>query len=83
MTEYLTELSVKLGYEEREYMARWLALEVLMTDELARQDQELYDALSRFREAQEQDIRKKYGLGPDPRPKSETMRALLRMRSVE
>ena len=83
MTEYVAELSIKLGYEEREYMARWLALEVLMTDELARQDQELYDALSRFQEAQEQDIRKKYGLGPDPRPKSETMRALLRMRSVE
>ena len=63
MTEYLAELSIRLGYEEREYMARWLALEVLMTDELARQDQELYDALSRFQETQEKDIRGKYPLG--------------------
>ena len=62
MTEYVAELSIKLGCEEREYMARWLALEVLMTDELARQDQELYDALSRFQEAQEKDARQRYGL---------------------
>ena len=76
MTEYVAELSIKLGCEEREYMTRWLALEVLMTDELAQQDQELCDALSRFQEAQEKDVRRKYGLDPDTRPQSETTPAL-------
>jgi hypothetical protein len=61
MTEYAAELSIKLGCEAREYMTRWLALEVLMTDEQAQQDQELCDALSRFQEAQEKDARQRYG----------------------
>jgi hypothetical protein len=73
VTEYLAELSIKLGYKEREYMARWLALEVLMADELAQQDQELYDALSRFQDGQEKDVRQKYGLDPETRPQSEAM----------
>lgn len=76
--EDLAELSIKLGHEERAYMARWLALEVLMTDELVQEDQELYDALSRFQDVREASMRQKYGLDPAPGPKSETMRRLLR-----
>lgn len=76
MTQDLAELSIRLGYEERAYMARWLALEVLMTDELVQEDQDLYTALARFQDAQEQDVRQKHGLEPGPRPRSGTMSAL-------
>lgn len=48
-----------------------------MTDELAQQDQELYDALSRFQDAQEEDVRQKYGLEPGTRPQPEAVPALL------
>lgn len=81
MTEDLAELSIKLSYEEREYMARWLALEVLMADELVQEDQELYDALARFQDEQEKDMRQRHGLDPGPRPRSGTVRALARTRT--
>jgi hypothetical protein len=48
-------LSAKLMRDEREYMARWLALEVLMTDETVRQDEELYDRLSALQEKWQQE----------------------------
>jgi hypothetical protein len=39
-------LSDTLMIEERAYMARWLALEVLMTDEAVCDDEDLFDKLS-------------------------------------
>jgi hypothetical protein len=39
-------LSDTLMTEERAYMARWLALEVLMTDEAVCDDEDLFDKLS-------------------------------------
>ncbi len=43
-------LSATLMTEERAYMARWLALEVLMTDETVCRDEELYGRLSLLQE---------------------------------
>jgi len=43
-------LSATLMTEERAYMARWLALEVLMTDETVCGDEELYGKLSVLQE---------------------------------
>lgn len=43
-------LSATLLTEERAYMARWLALEVLMTDETVCGDEELYGRLSVLQE---------------------------------
>jgi hypothetical protein len=42
-------LSETLMTEERAYMARWLALEVLMTDEAVCCDEDLFDKLSAAR----------------------------------
>lgn len=39
-------LSDTLMIEERAYMARWLALEVLMADEAVCDDEDLFDKLS-------------------------------------
>jgi hypothetical protein len=41
----VVELSVRAGREHRDDMARWLALEVLMSDEVAMQDAVLQDRL--------------------------------------
>ena len=41
----LTELSLRNAREHRDDMARWLALEVLMTDELALEDAVLQEHL--------------------------------------
>jgi hypothetical protein len=54
------ELSIRLGREERGYMARWLALEVLMTDEIVIADTELYDRLSALQEKMEEEQRAQY-----------------------
>jgi hypothetical protein len=43
-------LSAMLMRDERAYMARWLALEVLMTDETVCEDEELYGRLSVLQE---------------------------------
>lgn len=53
-------LSIKLAREERLYMSRWLALEILMTDEVVREDRELYDRLSRLQDKFEQEMLAKY-----------------------
>jgi hypothetical protein len=44
------ELSATLMGEERVYMAKWLALEVLLTDETVCEDEELYGKLSLLQE---------------------------------
>jgi hypothetical protein len=41
----LTELSLRNAREHRDDMARWLALEVLMTDEMALEDPTLQEHL--------------------------------------
>jgi hypothetical protein len=54
-------LSVRLAREERLYMSRWLALEVLITDEAVCEDAELFDRLSKLQEKFEQQTLAKYG----------------------
>jgi hypothetical protein len=44
------ELSATLMRDERVYMAKWLALEVLLTDETVCEDEELYGRLSLLQE---------------------------------
>jgi hypothetical protein len=46
-------LSARLMREDHVYMARWLALAVLMNDEAVCADEALYDRLSAFQEQQE------------------------------
>ncbi len=57
-------LSATLMTEERAYMARWLALEVLMTDEAVCQDGELYDRLSILQEKWQQETLARRGMIP-------------------
>jgi hypothetical protein len=47
-------LSAGLMREEHVYMARWLALAVLLNDEVVCADEALYNHLSVFQEQQEQ-----------------------------
>jgi hypothetical protein len=55
-------LSDTLMTEERAYMARWLALEVLMTDETVCEDEELFDKLSALQESWKQETLAKLGV---------------------
>lgn len=55
------EQAVRAGREHRAEMARWLALEVLMTDEVAGQDEVLVERLSVLQERVEEDLRAKTG----------------------
>jgi hypothetical protein len=57
-------LSAELMTQERAYMARWLALEVLMTDEVVCQDEELYSRLSVLQERWQQETLAKRGITP-------------------
>ncbi len=57
----IVEQAVRAGREHREDMARWLALEVLMTDEVAGQDYVLQERLSVLQETVEQRLRAKTG----------------------
>jgi hypothetical protein len=57
----IVEQAVRAGREHREDMARWLALEVLMTDEAAGQDNVLQERLSVLQETVEQRLRAKTG----------------------
>jgi hypothetical protein len=54
-------LSAELMTAERAYMARWLALEVLMTDEAVCADEELFNRLSDLQERWQQQTLEKYG----------------------
>lgn len=51
------EMSLQAGREHREDMTRWLALEVLMTDEMALADDVLQEHLILLQEKIEEKIR--------------------------
>lgn len=55
-------LSATLMTEERAYMARWLALEVLMTDETVCEDEELYDKLSALQDKWQEETLARHGV---------------------
>jgi hypothetical protein len=55
-------LSARLMTQERAYMARWLALEVLMTDEAVCEDEDLYDRLSALQEKWQQETLARHGV---------------------
>lgn len=55
--ENLTELSIRLGREHREDMARWLALEVLLRDPEALEDAVLEEHLYALQDKIEQKLR--------------------------
>jgi hypothetical protein len=55
-------LSATLMAEERAYMARWLALEVLMTDETVCGDEELYGKLSALQEKWQEETLARHGV---------------------
>lgn len=57
-------LSDMLMTEERAYMARWLALEVLMTDDIVCEDQYLFDRLSALQEKWKQEALARRGVIP-------------------
>ena len=56
------ELSATLMRDERAYMARWLALEVLMTDQAVCEDEELYERLSVLQERWQQETLARHGV---------------------
>ena len=55
----VVEQAVLAGREHRDDIARWLALEVLMSDEIAGQDEVLQERLSVLQEAIEERLRAK------------------------
>jgi hypothetical protein len=57
------ECAIQAGREHRDDMARWLAVEVLITDELAAQDETLTDRLLALQETIEARLRAKTGAG--------------------
>ena len=61
-TADVAELAVQACREQRTDMARWLALEVLMSDELVEKDEVLWDRLSILQETMEEKIRAKAGV---------------------
>jgi hypothetical protein len=63
----IVEQVVRAGREFRDDMARWLALEVLMNDEVAGQDETLQERLLVLQERVEEGLRGKVG---DYRPSS-------------
>ncbi len=56
---WTADQAIQAGREYRAEMARWLALEVLLTDEIAAQDDLLMERLSLLQEQVEQDLRAK------------------------
>lgn len=61
MIEDPRALSAELMTTERAYMARWLALEVLMTDEAVCADEELFSRLSDLQERWQEQTLAKHG----------------------
>jgi hypothetical protein len=55
-------MSAALMTGERAYMAKWLALEILMTDETVCEDEELYGQLSALQEKWQEETLAKYGV---------------------
>lgn len=56
---WTAEQAVQAGRQHRDDIARWLALEVLLTDEIANQDTLLLERLSLLQERVEEDLRAK------------------------
>lgn len=56
------QLSNKLAREEPQYMARWLALEVLMADEIVGADTDLYERLSVLQDKLQAETLARYGV---------------------
>jgi hypothetical protein len=59
-------LSAELMTQERAYMARWLALEVLMTDDTVREDEDLFDRLSALQDRWQEETLAKRGITSAP-----------------
>jgi hypothetical protein len=59
-------LSDTLMTEERAYMARWLALEVLMTDEAVCDDDDLFGKLSALQDKWKRETLARRGVTPAP-----------------
>jgi hypothetical protein len=59
----IVEQVVRAGREYRDDMARWLALEVLLNDEVAGQDEALAERLLALQERVEEGLRAKLGAG--------------------
>ncbi len=57
----LTEKSIQAGRERRDDMARWLAVEVLMSDPVACEDTGLLNGLSRLQDKIEAGLRAAVG----------------------
>ena len=64
VTQDPLELSATLMRDERAYMAKWLALEVLMTDETVCEDGELFDKLSALQDKWQQETLARHGTAP-------------------
>jgi hypothetical protein len=62
----LQALSDTLMTEERAYMARWLALEILMTDETVCADEELFGRLSELQGKWKQETLTRRGVTLEP-----------------
>lgn len=58
----LAEVSLRNLRENRDDSARWLAVEVLLSDPVALQDHELADRLARLQDRLEDLARARYGL---------------------
>lgn len=54
-------LSAELMTTERAYMARWLALEVLMTDETVCGDEDLFNRLSELQDTWQEQTLARHG----------------------
>jgi hypothetical protein len=59
-------LSAALMTRDRAYMAKWLALQILMTDEVVCEDEELYGRLSDLQERWQEDVLAGYGVTAPP-----------------
>jgi hypothetical protein len=59
------ELSDTLMRDERVYIAKWLALEILMTDETVREDNELFNRLTDLQDRWQQETLARRGLIAD------------------
>ena len=64
VTQDPLELSATLMRDERAYMAKWLALEVLMTDETVCEDEGLFDKLSTLQDKWQQETLARHGTAP-------------------
>lgn len=62
----LVEISLSNFREHRDEAARWLAVEVLLSDEAALEDDGLVDSLCRLQDRLEAQTRRRFGLADRP-----------------